>query len=213
MGIDTSDMLAVHGAFRATLPGAAALVAEADPGDAARAAVVANFYDNVLDFLDSHHGGEDELIWPLLFERCPEEAAYVRTVASQHEEVVELIGRARGQLAEWAVAGDEAAGTVAAATLSELAACLAPHMDEEETSILPMCSEHIRDEEWAQLPVHGFSHFHGDKPWVVLGLLLEQAGPERAEIMMARMPLPAQEMWTGFGKSAFDALSTELGRS
>jgi hypothetical protein len=212
---NTSDMRAVHGAFRATLPGASALVAAAEPGDIARAAVVANFYDNVLDFLEVHHAGEDELVWPKLLERCPEDAEQVSTIAGQHQAVVELVGLARQQLTEWAATGGAAAGTRAAATLSGLDSALIPHMDQEEEAILPLCAVHLTPEEWAELPAHGFAHFSGDKPWVVLGLILAQVeamgGPQAAAGMVAQMPPPARQMWTGFGKSAFEGLSSELG--
>ena len=212
---NTSDMRAVHGAFRATLPGASALVAAAEPGDLDRAAVVANFYDNVLDFLDAHHTGEDELVWPKLLERCPDEAERVSTIAGQHQAVVELVGLARRQLTEWAATGDADTGSQAAATLSALDVALIPHMNQEEETILPLAAVHITPEEWAELPAHGFAHFHGDKPWVVLGLILAQveamAGPQAAAGMVAGMPPPAREMWTGFGKSAYEGLSAELG--
>ena len=57
-------------------------------------------------------------------------------------------------------------------------------------------------------------HFRGDKPWLVLGLILEQVeamgGPEAAAGMIAHMPPPAQQMWSGFGRSAFESLTAEL---
>ena len=92
---NTSDMRVVHAAFRAAIPTASVLVAAAEPGDVARAAVVANFSDNVLDFLEVHHE-EDELIWPRLLARSPRNAEEVRTIAEQHGAVVDLIVEAAG---------------------------------------------------------------------------------------------------------------------
>ncbi len=44
---------------------------DVDPGDEARRARIADYYDNVLWFLEAHHNGEEELVFPLLRERSP----------------------------------------------------------------------------------------------------------------------------------------------
>ena len=74
---DTSDMYAVHGVFRDTLGAATALVGGVPAGDAERLALVANYYENVLSFLEAHHDGEEEIVFPLLRERCPDQARLV----------------------------------------------------------------------------------------------------------------------------------------
>ena len=68
-------MYAVHGVFRDTLGAAPALVGGIAAGDAARVALVANYYENILSFLEAHHDGEEEVVFPLLRERCPERGA------------------------------------------------------------------------------------------------------------------------------------------
>ena len=60
------DMFAVHGVFRDTLGAAPTLVGGIAPGDAERVALIANYYENILSFLESHHDGEEELVFPLL---------------------------------------------------------------------------------------------------------------------------------------------------
>ena len=56
---DTRDMYAVHGVFRDTLGAAPTLVGGIAPGDAERVALIANYYENILSFLEAHHDGED----------------------------------------------------------------------------------------------------------------------------------------------------------
>ena len=68
---DVTDMYAVHGVFRDTLGAAPTLVGGIAPGDAERVALIANYYENILSFLESHHDGEEQLVFPLLRERCP----------------------------------------------------------------------------------------------------------------------------------------------
>jgi hypothetical protein len=72
---DTSDMFAVHGVFRDTLGAATVLVGGVLDGDSERLALVANYYENVLSFLRSHHDGEEQLVFPLLRQRCPDHGA------------------------------------------------------------------------------------------------------------------------------------------
>ena len=68
---DTRDMYAVHGVFRDTLGAAPTLVGGIAPGDAERVALIANYYENILSFLEAHHDGEEHLVFPLLRERAP----------------------------------------------------------------------------------------------------------------------------------------------
>ena len=63
-------MFAVHGVFRDSLGAAPTLVGGIAPGDAERVALIANYYENILSFLEAHHDGEEELVFPLLRERC-----------------------------------------------------------------------------------------------------------------------------------------------
>jgi hemerythrin superfamily protein len=66
-----SDMYPVHAAFRLTLSAAPQLVGSVRDNDQARRDVIGNFYRNIIEFLHVHHHGEEELVFPLLRERCP----------------------------------------------------------------------------------------------------------------------------------------------
>ena len=88
---DVSDMYAVHGVFRDTLGAAPSLVGEVAPGDADRVELVANYYTNVLSFLESHHDGEEKLVFPLVRERCASEGPLVDRLDEDHEEAIRLM--------------------------------------------------------------------------------------------------------------------------
>jgi hemerythrin-like domain-containing protein len=205
---DTSEMIRVHDVFRDTLSAAKSLVGDATD-DAQRVALIGNFYANILDFLAVHHEGEDELLYPLLVERCPD-AAFVSRVGDQHHDVEDLIAASRSALAVW-TPGDDASGSAFAESLTALGARLEEHLDDEEREILPLCEEHITMPEWGALPAHGMMHFGGDKIWLVLGLLRERMTQEQRDLQLAHMPPPAVEMWTGFGENAFNELMTQVG--
>ena len=52
------------------------------------------------------------------------------------------------------------------------------------------------------------ANFHGDKIWLILGLIRERMTDEQRAMMTEHMPPPALEMWNGFGEQAFKDYST-----
>ncbi len=208
-GPDTSDMFAVHGVFRDTLGAATALVGGVPDGDADRLALVANYYENVLSFLEAHHDGEEQLVFPLLRERCPDQCALVDEMAEQHEDALTLLSAARQWLAAWPSGGDAVQLEVVGA-LGSLRTHLVEHLDEEERLGLPLAARYLSAEEWGQLPGHGLAAFDGDKVWLILGLIRERMNEEQREAMLTHMPPPAVAMWTGFGGHAFNELAAQV---
>ncbi len=206
---DTSDMYAVHGVFRDTLGAAPALVGGVAAADTERLAVVANYYENVLSFLEAHHDGEEQLVFPLLRERCPDQAGLLDELAEQHDEALTKLRAARQWLAAWPGAGDSAQLEVVGA-LGELRTHLVEHLDEEERLGLPLAAQYLSMEEWGQLPGHGLAAFDGDKVWLILGLIRERMNEEQRVAMLAHMPQPAVDMWTGFGEHAFNELASQV---
>ena len=199
---DVTDMYAVHGVFRDTLGSAPQLVGGVIPGDVERVALIVNYYENILSFLEAHHDAEEKLVFPLLRERCPGEDALVDRMAEQHHEAVRLLEEAQRLLQAWP-AGDAAAQKAALDGLDALHAELVDHLDQEEANVLPLAAENLSAEEWGALPGHGMANFHGDKIWLILGLIRERMTDAQRSAMLEHMPPPALDMWTGFGEQAF----------
>jgi iron-sulfur cluster repair protein YtfE (RIC family) len=200
-------MYAVHGVFRDTLGAAPTLVGGIAHGDAERVALIANYYENILSFLEAHHDGEEHLVFPLLRERCAGNEALMDHMNDQHHEALALLDEARVSLAAWP-GGDAAAQAAAQERLNVLCSHLLEHLNEEEAKVLPLAAEHLSMEEWGALPGHGMANFHGDKIWLILGLIRERMTDDQRAAMMAHMPPPALEMWTGFGEQAFKDYSS-----
>ena len=200
---DVDTMYAVHGAFRDTFGAVPRLVGGVEPGDTERVALIANYYDNVVSFLEAHHDSEEELVFPLLRERCAgEDELVVERMAAQHHEAIRLLEEARAALAAWP-AGDAAEQQEVEDALVALHAQLVTHLDDEEAHMLPLAEAHLCAGEWDALPGHGMANFHGDKIWLILGLIRERMSDEQRAAMLEDMPPPAVEMWTGFGEQAF----------
>jgi len=205
---DTSDMIAVHEVFRSSLASAPGFVASAR-GDVARRALVTDFYDNILAFLEVHHDGEETLVFPLLIERAPASRALVSRMDTQHTAVLGQLTAAKAALTTWSEGGDEGADD-AVDGLVALADALTVHLDEEEAEILPLAGDYLSMEEWGALPGHGMANFSGDKVWLILGLIRENFTAAQADAMLEHMPPPARTMWETMGESAFKTMITEV---
>lgn len=207
---DTSDMIQLHQVFREALGAAAPLVGSVPAGDTARADVVGSYYANVLALLHSHHEGEEDLVWPKLLERDPDEAGTIRRIAGQHDGVLTALEDAEAKLTAWRADPEVESGAHLAASLATLGAELSLHLDEEERVILPIAARHMTPPEWGELPGHGMAHFHGDKIWLVMGLIQEQMRPEQIAMMESHMPPPVREFWTTQGRAQFEAYIAEV---
>ncbi len=206
---DTSDMFAVHRAILGALDAAALRVASAE-GDPDRADLIASFYENVLEFLHVHHGGEDELLYPKLEERCADKLAELVRIDDQHKSLNVPMDHGRAALAAWrARPSTENAQNVVEA-LDSIDATLRPHLTDEENTVVPLCSQWISPEEWAELPAHGLMSFRGDKPWIIVGLLAEQLPAEKMQAMIADMPNDVRTMILEQWLPAYDALIEEV---
>lgn len=204
---DTTDMFAVHGVFRDTLGAAPRLVGGIAPGDTERVALIANYYENILSFLHTHHDGEELLVFPLLRERCDGAGELMDRMAAEHHEALELLEQAKAALAVWP---DGGAGAQQATQerLEDLCSHLNQHLVEEEQQVLPLAGANLSVEEWGAMPAHGMAAFDGDKIWLILGLIRERMTDGQRAAMASKMPPPALEMWTGFGEQAFKDYSS-----
>ena len=210
---DVTDMYAVHGVFRDTLGAAPRLIGDIAPGDAARVDQIANYYDNILYFLEAHHDGEEAIVFPRLRERCPDDAALLDSLEGEHKQALILLEDARRSLAGWPGADGETARRRRRrwrTSLEALRAQLVAHLDEEEARALPLCAENILAEEWGQLPGHALAGYQGDKVWLILGLIRQRMTQEQRDAMLEHMPPPPRDMWINFGENAFNELSAQV---
>jgi Hemerythrin HHE cation binding domain len=209
MGLtDTSDMAAVHRVFRSSLAAGPEFVAGA-AGSEERRALIASYYVNLIAFLEVHHEGEELLVFPLLSERAVGDRALVVETTRQHAEVVGLMESVKSSMRAWESAGD-AKADAAVASLRSLDAVLIPHLDDEESIIVPLAGRHLTPQEWGQLPGHAMGHFGGDKIWLIIGLIRENFTEAQREMMLERMPPPARQMWESMGEAAFTSLIAQV---
>lgn len=209
-GIDTSDIQAVHGALRSALASVGELVGSVADGDVSRAGVVGSYYDNVLRFLNVHHLGEDELLWPRLLERAPGSVEIIEMVAGQHDTIHQMLLACLQLVARWQESASAADGVALVDALVALGAELNPHLDQEEELVVPLAAAHFTQEEWGEFPGHALRSFDGDKVWLILGLIRDKMTDQQRDDMLANMPPPVSGMWRNLGADAYAAFMDQV---
>jgi hemerythrin-like domain-containing protein len=190
-GIDTDDMLLIHRLIRREIGYLPGLIRGA-AGKPARAKQVAQHTSEMLDFLHTHHSGEDELLWPVLRPRVSLDGELLDRMTAQHGQVAAAVADVRADLGRWAPTPDAALGERIAARLDEMTGVLTEHLAEEEARILPLVSTHFTQREWDALGKHGFAAVPGKRRLVILGHILEEADPVERARFLRRVPPPAR---------------------
>jgi hemerythrin-like domain-containing protein len=208
---DVSDMYAVHMALTSALDAAPAYVTKADL-DSPRVEVIGSFYENVIEFLHVHHTGEDELIYPVLEQRCAESRSELERINDQHKLLHAPIDAGRSAIATWRAAPSTDSAQAVIDAIASIAEPLRPHLAEEETVLLPIASKWMSPEEFGRLPGHHMMSFRADKPWLMLGLVREQLNQYHCDGMLAGMPPEMRTMWTEQMEPAFNAFIAEVRR-
>jgi hemerythrin-like domain-containing protein len=196
-------MVIIHRVFRRELTLLPQLVRATPPGDVARAAVLTAWTSEVLDFLHHHHSGEDDLLWPLLLERCPPDTELVHRMESQHAGIDPLIAEITSLSADFGAAADPAVGAQLAGAIDGLAAALFHHLDEEEMAILPLAREHLSVAEWDALGERGRAATPPDRAFIVLGAILEDTDDAERDAFLGKLPPPVRDLWVNVGVPAY----------
>ncbi len=208
---DVSDMFAVHKALTGALDAAPTYVAKAGV-DSERVEVIGSFYENVIELLHVHHTGEDELVYPVLEERCGESRSELERIDDQHKLLHAPMDAGRSAIATWRAAPSTDNAQAVIDAIASIADPLRSHLAEEETVMLPIASKWMSPEEWGRLPGHDLMIFRADKPWLGLGLVREQLNQEQCDGMLAGMPPEMRTMWTEQMEPAFNAFIAEVRR-
>jgi hemerythrin-like domain-containing protein len=202
--IETGEMPAVHTFFRREFRLAAGVVRGVRAGDVARARAVARHLDYIARCLHDHHTAEDELAWPLLLERVPDELApMVRLMETQHARVDGLlaeIGRIRPR---WAAAADPADRDRIADLLDALYGNLAEHLDAEEERLLPIAARAMTRDEWDAMGRRARRDNRPSEALVTFGMIQHEGDPVVVARMISGAPAPVRWLLPRLARRAF----------
>jgi hypothetical protein len=201
---DTRVMLVLHSAFRRELRLAGGLVRGVGPGETGRAAVVADHLTLVDDLLHKHHTIEDDLLWPLLLERVPEDLApIVHLMESQHARVESLLGEIVPLLGTWRASATVAERDRLAGLYDDLYVALAEHLEAEEQRLLPIAARTVTQEEWDRMGKVGKAGTPRALMTLVLGMYAYDGDPAGLALMLADAPPPVRWLVPRLGARAY----------
>ena len=207
--IDVRDMAIVHRTFRNSFTESAQLVRANPSPSPARVAFLSDHVDFGLGMLHHHHESEDEYLYPLLVQRAPDRAGDTERTRHQHEEVGGAIDKATQACETWRSRPGGETGEALAAALDALNDALGPHLDEEESTIVPLAAEVLSQQEWDQLGERARAGIPRSKMPVAFGMLMEPLDDDEQALMKEGLPAPVrafyglliQRPWTKYART------------
>lgn len=202
--IDTSVMSTLHTFFRRELRLASGVIRGVAENDRARAKVVCGHLEYVTRALHHHHSIEDDLMWPRLLDRVPEELApIVHLMESQHEKVDALVQEIRSVLPTFRTTADAKSRDRLAYLFDTLHAHLIEHLDAEEGRVLPIAARTLTQAEWDDMGEAGRNGTPRKEMALTLGMYQYQGDPEAIAGMLAEAPAPVRWVVPKLSRRAF----------
>ena len=193
--IDVRDMAIIHRTFRNAYDESAQLVRANPTPSAARVAFLSDHIDFGLTMLHHHHESEDELLYPLLIERAPEQAASTAKAEEQHQAIGDTIDTASTACATWRRQPSTETGEVLAAALDTLNATLQPHLDDEEREVVPLAAVTLTQAEWDAVGEHSRAQIPRSKMPIAFGMITEPLDESDSAYMKSHLPAPVRLLY------------------
>lgn len=193
--IDVRDMAIVHSAFRRAYDESARLVRAAPAPSPARVTFLADHIDFGVDLLHVHHESEDELLYPKLIERAPEQAPMTEEIGHEHELINTALDATSAACAVWRAQPSAETGEALATSLDELNTVSQRHLDDEEQKVVPLAAVTVTQEEWDAMGKHSVAQIPAKKRGIAFGIILEPLSePDRA-LMKKVLPAPVRMLY------------------
>lgn len=190
--IDVRDMRIIHATFRAAYRQSADLVRANPTPSPQRVTFLADHVAFGLQMLHHHHESEDELLYPVLEARAPEQAARTEQIDEEHKAIATAIDAALARTEEWRSGPTAASGEALASSLDDLVVVLEPHLADEEAEVVPLAARVLSQEEWEAIGAHSRANIPRDRMGVAFGMILEPLDETDRAYMKKQLPLPVR---------------------
>lgn len=191
--IDVRDMAIVHRTFRNAFGEAAQLVRATATPSQKRVAFLADHIDFCLSMLHVHHEGEDELLYPKIIERAPDQAPMTAEIENEHKVIHAGLDAAATRCTAWREAPSAGTAEALAAALDELSGELGRHLDdEEEAKVVPLAAVTLTQEEWDAIGQHSVAQISGKQKGIAFGMILDPLDEAERAFMKRVLPAPVR---------------------
>jgi hypothetical protein len=193
--IDVRDMAIVHRTFRNVYEESARLVRAAPTPSPGRVTFLADHIDFALAALHHHHEDEDELLYPRLIERVPQQAPMTEHVEHEHLLIKTALDAASAACAAWRERPSAGTGEALAAALDHLNTAVQPHLDDEEQKVVPLAAVTFTQQEWDEMGERGAAWIPRNKRGIAFGMILEPLDEADRAFMMRSLPAPVRLLY------------------
>jgi hypothetical protein len=193
--IDVRDMAIIHRTFRNAYNESARLVRAAPAPSAGRVTFLADHIDFAIAALHHHHEGEDELLYPKLIERVPEQAPVTEQVEHEHLAIKTALEETSAACTAWRRRPSAETGEALAAALDHLNAVVQPHLDDEEEKVVPLAAVTLTQQEWDAMGKHGVAWIPNKMKGPAFGMILDPLGEADRAYMMHFLPAPVRMLY------------------
>jgi hemerythrin-like domain-containing protein len=145
--------------------------------------------------LHVHHEGEDELLYPKLIARVPDQAPMTEKVEHEHELIKTALDAASAATAAWRARPSAETGEALAASLDDLNLVTQPHLDDEEQKVVPLAAVTLTQQEWDAMGKHAVAQMPKNKRIIAFGMLLEPLDDSDRVRMMKALPTPVRMLY------------------
>jgi hemerythrin-like domain-containing protein len=192
-------MLVLHAALAREFRLAPAAVNRVKPGDRKQARYVDEHLCLICDMLHEHHGGEDEILWPVLRPRLSaDERQLLDKIDNQHAGINDSIERVNNARRQWLDQPDYDQRSALADELQTLHNLVTEHLDDEERDILPLAEAYLSEREWRAINDAGLTL----SPKMLLlaaGVCCYGAEREIVTVILNVIPTPLRPLVTRMG--------------
>jgi len=188
--IEVRDMAIVHATFRHAYSEAAELVRANPTPSSERVTFLAEHIDFGITMLHHHHESEDDLLYPKILERSPDQAPMITEIDQQHQAVSGSLDQAREARTTWRTQPSPDSAESLAAALEGLNTTLQPHLDDEEKRIVPLAATTLTQREWDAMGEHARASIPRSMLPIAMGMMLEPLDEADRTYMKGQLPAP-----------------------
>ena len=187
---DTVMMGVMHDALRRDFTRARDVLAT--PGVLARnqAPALAEHVGFMLAFLDAHHHSEDEKLWPLVRTHNPALGPLMEAMSQDHAAIAAQVDQLTDATRRFGGAPDASNRAELVAAIDRLTAVLWPHLDREETELMPGVSATLSAAQWHEFEKSAKPPFATRVLAEYLNWFLEDLDPVRRHKGLKSLPAP-----------------------
>jgi Hemerythrin HHE cation binding domain len=193
--IEVRDMAIVHRTFRNLYAESARLVRAAPTPSPGRVTFLADHIDFGIAALHHHHEDEDELLYPKLIQRVPEQAPMTEQVEHEHLLITTALDEASAACAAWRQRPSAETGEALAASLDHLNVVVQPHLDDEEQKVVPLAAVTLTQQEWDEMGQRGVAWIPRNKRGIAFGMILEPLDQADRAYMLKHAPPPVRVLY------------------